>query len=168
MPTASRSGTRRGSRLNWRTCVSSLSRPGPCARRRPQALTALAAALRALIRFHEAHPEWFPPESRRVESTRPAVLDPEWKAAIEHAYQLFNQGGKDAPPVVSGDSPGDFALCSSAWFESDLTTGKMTQNGKETVKFCLRSYGAPASRGLVAASRQNPTLPHVPRFPTSQ
>jgi hypothetical protein len=33
----------------------------PRARRRPNPLTGLAAALRALIRFHEAHPGWFPP-----------------------------------------------------------------------------------------------------------
>jgi hypothetical protein len=40
---------------------SNPARPGPRARRRPNPLTGLAAALRALIRFHEAHPGWFPP-----------------------------------------------------------------------------------------------------------
>ncbi len=86
MPTASRSGSRRASRLNSRSCNRALSRPGLRARRPVHPLTGLAAALRALIRFHQAHPDWFPPPVPEIATPPPVGLDPEWVAAIEKVY----------------------------------------------------------------------------------
>jgi hypothetical protein len=75
-----------------------LSRPGPCARRRPHLLTGLVAALRALTRFHEAHPDWFPPAPGEARSpARAAPLPPEWEAAIARAHH--------AAPDRSGAAP---------------------------------------------------------------
>ena len=84
MPTASRSGSHRRSRLNWRSCDRSLSRPGQRPRRRPRPFAELAAGLRALNRFFEAYPDWFPPPE--PEPPRPIILDPEWELAIQRAY----------------------------------------------------------------------------------
>lgn len=80
MPTASRSGTRSPTRLNWRACDRPRSRPVPHSRPRRNPFPQLATALRALIRFHEAHPDWFPP----IEVKAP--LDPEREAALQRAY----------------------------------------------------------------------------------
>jgi hypothetical protein len=115
MPTVFRSGTHRSCRLpgvsragprirqttrrNWRTCDRSLSRPGPRPQRRPNPLTGLAEALRALVRFHEAHADWLQPDP--VEYSVPR-LDPEWEAAIKRAYAAAKQSGLgDASPVGS-------------------------------------------------------------------
>ena len=89
MPTASKSGTRSGTRCNWRDNDRPRSRP----RRNP--FSELAAGLRALIRFHEAHPNWFPPVSGGVGSALPVALDPQWEAAIQRAY------GCTPPPDLS-------------------------------------------------------------------
>ena len=98
MPTASRSGSRKASRLNWRTSVRSLSRPGPRGRAWPRPFTGLVAAMSALIRFHEAHPEWFPPVSKGNAAPQPATMDPEWNAAIEKAYRTV-PGSTDVSPA---------------------------------------------------------------------
>jgi hypothetical protein len=66
---------------NWRACDRLLTVTGPAARRRPGVLTQLAEGLRMLVRFHEQHPDWFPPVPKP-----PAPLDPEWEAALRKAY----------------------------------------------------------------------------------
>jgi hypothetical protein len=109
MPIASRSGTRSATRRNWRPGDRSRSRPGPRSRSRPGPFTQLAAALRALVRFHAAHPDWFPPVKMPV---APPALSPEWEAALNRAY-------RSSPGV--GIPAGDF-----------LTGEKKVQNGLET------------------------------------
>ena len=101
MPTASRSGSRRGSRSNWRSCVRSLSRPGPCARPRHHPLTGLVAALRALIRFHEAHPDWFPPKSGRAGTSR-CHLNPECDPQLQ--WPTMPSRIAPAPHLIRVDS----------------------------------------------------------------
>ena len=81
MPIASRSGSHRASRRSWRGCDRAGSRLGPRSRPRRSPLTQLALALQALIRFHEAHPDWFPPQA----DPQPP-LPPGWEAAIAQAY----------------------------------------------------------------------------------
>jgi hypothetical protein len=54
----------------------------------------LESALRVLIRFHETHPDWFPPVSGGVNSPRPVALDPEWETAIEQAYASVKTAGQ--------------------------------------------------------------------------
>ena len=86
MPTASKSGTRKATRRNWRGADRARSRPGPRSRRRPNPFAELASALDVLIRFHQSHPDWFPPASG-VAGPPPAVsISPEWDAAIRKAY----------------------------------------------------------------------------------
>jgi hypothetical protein len=80
MPTASKSGTRNAIRRTWRACDRPRSRPGHRSRPRPNAFTQLESGLRALIRFHETHPDWFPPVVVKKQ------LDPEWEDAIQRAY----------------------------------------------------------------------------------
>jgi hypothetical protein len=93
MPTASKSGTHNPSRRNWRNGDRPRSRSGSRARSHP--LTELASAVRALIRFHQTHADWFPPVSRGANTFPPPAFPPEWKEAIYQAY-------RDAP-----GGPGD-------------------------------------------------------------
>jgi hypothetical protein len=72
------------------------SRPGPRSRPRPHPFTELESTLRALIRFHESHPDWFPPASVAAGPLPPAALSPEWEEAIRKAYH--------PDPVVSVDA----------------------------------------------------------------
>jgi len=81
MPTVSKCGDRKASRRNWRDTNRPRSRPGLCPRPRPNPFSQLVSGLRALVRFHEAHSDWFPP----VEAP-PPPLDSEWQAAIQRAY----------------------------------------------------------------------------------
>jgi len=114
MPTASRSGTRKATRPGWQGVDRPRSHPGVRSRSRPNPFTELAAALDALIRFHQSHPDWFPPPSGGARRPVGAVtLDPEWEAAIRNAYQSGLDGtgnssldqnltaGKNAPPRSS-------------------------------------------------------------------
>lgn len=84
MPTGLSHGTRRDSRPAtrpaWRNAYRPASRPGPRSRRRPDVFAELGAALQALVRFHEAHPDWFPPLER------PDPINPELEAALERVY----------------------------------------------------------------------------------
>jgi len=66
----------------------------------------LAASLKSLIRFHESHPDWFPPVSDggRPQGPLPAALSPEWEEAIRKAYHP-DLGGTGDPPVASGGPP---------------------------------------------------------------
>jgi len=98
MPTASKSGPRSGTRCNWRDNDRPRSRPGPRSQPRRNPFSELAAGLRALIRFHEAHPDWFPPVSGGVGSALPAALDPKWEAAIQRAYGRAGAGDPAAEP----------------------------------------------------------------------
>jgi hypothetical protein len=84
MPTASRSGTRKATRRNWRGGDRLRSHPGVRSRPRPHPFTELASALGALIRFHQSHPDWFPPSA--ADPVRPPSLSPEWEQAIRKAY----------------------------------------------------------------------------------
>ena len=86
MPTASKSGTRKATRRNWRACDRPRSRLGPRSRPRPNPFAELAAALESLIRFHQSHPDWFPPVAGRAGNPLPAALSPEWEEAIRKAY----------------------------------------------------------------------------------
>jgi len=85
MPTASRSGTRKATRRSWRGVDRPRSRLGTRSRPRPNPFTELASALETLIRFHQSHPDWFPPAS--AVPLRPPALSPEWESAIRNAYQ---------------------------------------------------------------------------------
>jgi len=82
MPTVSKSGSRSASRRSWQSRDRAGSLPGPCPRPRRSSFAQLALALRTLIRFHHAHPEWFPP---RAEALRPPV-PPDWDEAISRLY----------------------------------------------------------------------------------
>jgi hypothetical protein len=87
MPTASKPGTRDSTRRNWRSGDRPRSRLGPRSRPRPNPFTELAASLKSLIRFHESHPDWFPPVSDGGRPQGPPVsLSPEWETAIRKAY----------------------------------------------------------------------------------
>lgn len=106
MPTASKSGTRKATRQNWRGCDRPRSRPGPRSRPRPNPFTELAASLKSLICFHESHPDWFPPVSDGGRPQGPPVsLSPEWEEAIRKAYHP-DLGGAGAPPDVSFSAEG--------------------------------------------------------------
>jgi len=98
MPTASRSGTRKATRRNWRGGDRPRSHPGVRSRPRPNPFTELASALGALIRFHQSHPDWFPPSA--VGPVRPPALSPEWEQAIRKAYHTDPTG-----PDKSGLDP---------------------------------------------------------------
>ena len=93
MPTVSKSGTRSAKRRNWRVGDQARSRPGPRSQPRPNPFAELGFALDALIRFHQSHPDWFPPPANRLGDPPPAKLSPEWEEAIRKAYQL----GPDEP-----------------------------------------------------------------------
>jgi hypothetical protein len=110
MPTASRCGTRRGASRSWRNADRPRSRPGPRSRSRPSPFTQLAAALRALVRFHQAHPGWFPPIPAPA---GPPPLPPEWEAAFDKVYGPHRERRQPA---------GEF-----------LTAEKTVRNGLETV-----------------------------------
>ncbi len=84
MPTASKSGTRKATRLNWRVGDRPRSRLGPRSRPRPNPFTELASALETLIRFHQSHPDWFPPAA--AGPVNPPALSPEWEEAFRKAY----------------------------------------------------------------------------------
>jgi len=116
MPTASRSGTRKATRQNWRNGDRSRSHPGARSRPRPNPFTELASALATLIRFHQSHPDWFPPASGGT--VRPPALSPEWEAAIRKAYH------------------NDLAGPDNSALGQNLTAEKMPCHGQETVKFC--------------------------------
>jgi hypothetical protein len=92
MPTASRSGSRKATRRNWQGSDRPRSHPGVRSRPRPNPFTELAAALGALIRFHQSHPDWFPPAT--AGPVRPPALSPEWEQAIWNAYHP-GLGGAD-------------------------------------------------------------------------
>lgn len=99
MPTASKSGTRKATRQNWRTGDRPRSRSGLRSPPRPHPFTELASALKCLIRFHQSHPDWFPVPSCSGGLRPPsATLSPEWKEAIWNAYH-------PDPDVVSGLCP---------------------------------------------------------------
>ncbi len=86
MPTASKSGSHRAIRRNWREGDRSRFQRGPRAQPRPNPFSELAAALTILIRFHQTHPDWFPPPARRRGDKPPVTVSPEWAAAIRQAY----------------------------------------------------------------------------------
>jgi hypothetical protein len=102
MPTASRSGTRKATRRNWRGGDRQRSHPGVRSRPRPNPFTELASALGSLIRFHQSHPDWFPPSA--VRPVRPPALLPEWEQAIWNAYHPglggadYSALGQNLPP----------------------------------------------------------------------
>ena len=98
MPTASKSGTRKAVRPSWRGCDRPRSLPGPRSRPRPDPFTELASALESLIRFHQSHPDWFPPAKPRI--LQPP-LSPEWEEAIHKAYHL----DPDKPLMEDADIP---------------------------------------------------------------
>jgi hypothetical protein len=85
MPTASKSGTRKATRQTWHGCDRARSRLGPRSRPRPDPFAELASAMQGLIRFHQTHPDWFPPAVPRI---APPSISPEWEAAIRKAYHL--------------------------------------------------------------------------------
>ena len=85
MPTASKSGTRKATRRNWRVGDCLRSRLGSRAQPRPNPFTELASALEVLIRFHQSHPDWFPPP--KPPDIQPKI-SPEWEEAIRKAYHL--------------------------------------------------------------------------------
>ena len=94
MPTASRSGTRKSTRQHWRGVDRPRSRLGPRSHSRPNPFAELASALESLIRFHQSHPDWFPPPScGGGPQPSPPALAPEWEEAIRKAYHL----GPDEP-----------------------------------------------------------------------
>ena len=101
MPTASRSGTRKVTRRNWRGGDRSRSHPGVRSRPRPNPFTELASALETLIRFHQSHPDWFPPASGGVRSLRAVTLDPEWEEAIRKAYRADLVGANNSALVTT-------------------------------------------------------------------
>ena len=107
MPTASKPGTRDSTHRNWRSGDRPRSRPGSRARRRQNPFTELAAGLKSLIRFHQAHPDWFPPVSDggRPQGPLPAALSPEWEEAIRKAYHP-DLGGTGDPPDASFSAEG--------------------------------------------------------------
>jgi hypothetical protein len=111
MPIASRSGTRSATRRTWRVGDRPRSRLGPRSRPRPNPFAELAAGLESLIRFHQAHPDWFPPavSGGGLQPSSPA-LSPEWEEAIRNAYHL-GSGEIGDSPVTSGNPP---AVSSSA------------------------------------------------------
>ena len=87
MPIVSRSGTRSAGRRNWRVGDRPRSRPGPRSRPRPNPFTELGAALKSLIRFHQSHPDWFPPPGAGTGlPPSPPALSPEWEEAIRKVY----------------------------------------------------------------------------------
>ena len=109
MPTASKSGTRKATRQNWRGVDRPRSRLGPRSRPRPNPFTELVAGLESLIRFHQSHPDWFPPPSGggSPQPSTPA-LSPEWEEAIRKAYHLgpeepLSDVPLDAPTCVKND-----------------------------------------------------------------
>ena len=77
---------------------------GPRSRPYPNPFTELAAALNHLIRFHQAHPDWFPPTDARA-GLRPSArpLSPEWSEAIRKAYHP--DVAPVAPPAATKASP---------------------------------------------------------------
>ena len=97
MPTASKSGIRNATRRNWRAGDRARSRPGPRSQPRRRPFTELASAMQALIRFHQTHPDWFPPPVGRAGSPLPAAISPEWEEAIRNAYHP-NLDGTGGPP----------------------------------------------------------------------
>lgn len=101
---ASMSGSRRASRLNWRTCVRSSSRAAPGARRPRQPFASLLAALRALVRFHKAHPDWFPPlaEQAGSETSDLPPVDPQLPSRASTAGSRMPQ-----PVSTLNFSPGE-------------------------------------------------------------
>ena len=105
MPTASKSGTRKATRQNWRGVDRPRSRLGPRSRPRPHPFTELVAGLESLIRFHQSHPDWFPPPSGGGSpQPSPPALSPEWKEAIRKAYHL-------GPEEPLSDVPLDTPTC---------------------------------------------------------
>ena len=102
MPTASRSGTRKATRQSWRASDRARSRLGPRSRPRPHPFTELASALESLIRFHESHPDWFPPGPGGG-GLRPSSPDisPEWEEAIRKAYQPDSDKAGSAAPSAA-------------------------------------------------------------------
>ena len=105
MPTASKSGTRRATRQNWRGVDHSRSRLGPRSRSRPNPFAELAYALESLIRFHQSHPDWFPvPFCVGGLQPSPPALSPEWEEAIRKAYHL-------GPEEPLSDVPLDTPTC---------------------------------------------------------
>ena len=100
MPTAFKSGTRSATRANSRCCSRPWSLPGPRSRQRPNPFAQLAAALRAMIRFHEAHPDWFP-----TIKVKQQPLAPEWEAAIRRAYHpTAPEAGHGSPAAKTSSS----------------------------------------------------------------
>jgi len=100
MPTASKSGIRRATRRNWRGGDRSRSQRGPRSRSRPNPFAELAASLKTLIRFHQTHPDWFPPPARRLGGPPPVTVSPEWAKAIRNAYHPGSDG-PGVPPVTT-------------------------------------------------------------------
>jgi len=92
MPTASKRGTHRATRQNWRPSDRARSRSGPRPHRRLNPFTELASALSVLIRLHQAHPDWAPPV------VAPVPLDPVREAAINFAYGLSPTAAATADP----------------------------------------------------------------------
>lgn len=117
LPRAAPAGIRfhRPSRRNWRRNDRSRSRPGARRRAWPNPLTELETALRALIRFHESHPDWFLQESGRAGAPLPAALDPEWEAAIDRAYHSV-PGSTRVSRVHPGGPPGNDSSLNSSEF----------------------------------------------------
>ncbi|MEI7809570.1 MAG: hypothetical protein WCJ07_13915 [Verrucomicrobiota bacterium] len=106
MPTASKSGTRKATCQNWRGVDRPRSRLGPRSRPRPHPFTELASALETLIRFHQTHPDWFPPPSCGGGlPPSPPALSPEWEEAIRKAYYpdpidpASGRDGRAAPSI---------------------------------------------------------------------
>jgi len=91
MPTAFKCGTRSATRRNWHGCDRPRFRPGPRSRPRRNPFAELESALRVLIRFHQSHPDWFPPATTTASAVLPPPLPPEWEAAINRVY------GPEAP-----------------------------------------------------------------------
>jgi len=104
MPTAFRFGTRSATRRNWQECDRPRFRPGPRSRPRRHPFTELEAALRALIRFHQSHPDWFPPAAAVPDAGLPPPLPPEWEAALNKVYGP-DLGGTGGSSVASGVPP---------------------------------------------------------------
>ncbi|MEI7809667.1 MAG: hypothetical protein WCJ07_14410 [Verrucomicrobiota bacterium] len=99
MPIASKPGTRKDTRQNWRGVVRPRSRFGPRSLPRPNPFTELASAFKSLISFHQSHPDWFPaPSCGGGLQPSPPALSPEWEQAIRKAYHF-------GPEEPLGDVP---------------------------------------------------------------